>query len=158
MELVKNLSNPFFVLSVMLIAHYLADFVLQTEADRNMKQKIWWKRMTNLKPPKELAEKYGFNNIRLWFFYCNDYKAVLAAHSLFWGFLVSLPCFLVGWVDGITFFLESIVMAVFHFRIDDEKANEYEITLVEDQLYHLAQIVILWAVGYLFPIVQGVLK
>lgn len=38
-----------------------------------------------------------------------------------------------------------------HYFIDDQKANKKEINLVEDQLWHLLQIVLTWS-GCVIPI------
>lgn len=96
-----------------------------------MKQKNWWK----------IDEEKSI--------YKNDYKVALIAHGFSWAFVVSIPVIAVyllsNNIDGIWIVLTEICLNVcVHAYIDNAKANDHVINLVEDQSLHVLQIVLMW--------------
>jgi hypothetical protein len=105
----------------MLSAHLITDYTLQGWL-ADGKQKSWWDKAFGGKTP----DKYRY-----------DYIAALVCHSLYWSIAICLPL----WNSAI--FLWAIVgNTIIHAIVDDLKANRMRLNLVQDQLLHLAQIVI----------------
>lgn len=112
----------------MLFFHIIDDYFLQG-CLAQLKQQLWWQ-----KNEPELL-------------YRNDYKMALFMHSFSWSFSIMIP---------LLFFLEkditwAILLAypintAIHYFIDDLKANKRKINLIVDQLVHVAQIVLTWAI------------
>jgi len=120
-------SLPFVFLS-MIFMHVLDDYVLQGVLAQ-MKQRSWW--VENAPDP----------------LYKNDYLMALWMHSLSWSFMIMLPLALYTYCDvGILFVIGFIVNAAIHFIVDDLKANKHCINLWQDQVVHLIQIAITFAV------------
>lgn len=110
------------VLILMLLAHFFADFHLQGIL-ADMKQEQWW------------------NNSK----YKYDYLAALVIHSSEWTLWVMIPLFLLPHLDlGIFLLLAALNIAV-HSLTDSSKANYRDISLVQDQVIHLAQIAFTYA-------------
>ena len=120
-----------FLLFAMLFLHIVDDYYLQGIL-ASMKQKKWWKENA----PDKLYEK--------------DYLMALVEHAFSWTFMVMLiPAIyiLVNHVpemDGIYFVAFCANWAI-HFFIDDFKANQRMINLVQDQLIHIEQIIVTWS-------------
>lgn len=113
------------VLFLMIFLHIIDDFCLQGIM-ASMKQKSWWQ-----KDPVGSQPKYK-----------NDYIAALFAHSFSWSFMIMLPVMLWGqWEWPIL-----IANMFAHAAIDDAKANKMRINLIQDQTYHLIQIIATWLV------------
>lgn len=113
-----------FVLLSMIFCHIIDDYYLQGIL-ASMKQKSWWEENA----PDKL--------------YKNDYIMALIMHSLSWAFMIMLPLaiynsFNIGWLFVIVF----VVNALIHGCIDNLKANKRKINLIQDQMIHIAQIVI----------------
>ena len=123
------------ILILMIFCHIIADYNLQGWL-ASAKQKEWWE--------KNAPDKM----------YKNDYKMALFMHSFAWSFMVMVPvaiyalCMKGFFCVHFFWFLWNIGM---HYFIDDQKANKKEINLVEDQLWHLLQIVLTWS-GCVIPI------
>ena len=125
------------ILLLVLLLHFIADFNLQIGAKlHDMKQKMWWSRQY-----KRL--KMEANDTRQ---YRNDYKCALFIHALVWSLVTFAP--LVYFTKNSYGYLAMIVVnTIVHAKIDDAKANEYILNLIEDQVMHLIQIVltvVLW--------------
>jgi hypothetical protein len=58
--------------------------------------------------------------------------------------MIHLPLMVIG-VSEYGILLSVILNAIMHAWTDDEKANKLSITLFEDQMIHLGQIVGTWA-------------
>lgn len=112
------------VLGLMLLLHFLADYTLQGWL-ANGKQKKWWQDATKGMPNKDM--------------YRNDWIAGMTCHSLYWSLLICLPLAMRP-----SYLPMALVQATIHFWIDDRKANQFKINLIEDQLSHLIQIVAVW--------------
>lgn len=116
-----------YVFLIMILLHIIDDFVLQPICLSKLKQKSFWE--TYVKDD----DKYKF-----------DYKVALVIHALSWAIMINLPLmFIVS--NEILVFISVIINATIHAYIDDEKANKLNITLLEDQLIHLIQIGVTWA-------------
>lgn len=112
------------VLILMLLAHFFVDFHLQGILV-DMKQEQWW------------------NNSK----YKYDYLAALAIRSLEWTLWVMIPLFLLPHLDLGIFLLLVALNTVVHSLTDNSKVNyNYkDISLVQDQIIHLAQITFTYA-------------
>ena len=116
-----------YVFLIMILLHIIDDFVLQPICLSKLKQKSFWE------PYVKDDEKYKF-----------DYKVALVIHALSWAIMIHLPLMVIGTNEYIV--LSSVILnTVLHAWIDDEKANKLNITLFEDQIMHLGQIVGTWA-------------
>ena len=110
------------VFILMLLAHFFADFHLQGVL-ADMKQERWWNNSKN---------KY-------------DYVAALAIHSAEWTLWMMIPLFLLPHLDLGMFLLLAALNMVVHSLTDNSKANYRDISLVQDQIIHLAQIAFTYA-------------
>ena len=121
--------NILCVLVFMILCHIIADYNLQGWL-ASAKQFEWWKKQD------------GYND-----FYKNDYKMALFMHSLSWSIMIHLPI-IVFYNFNINFYilLSIISNCLLHYVIDDAKANWKLINLVQDQILHLIQILIYWAI------------
>ena len=112
-------------LVLMVLGHLFADFTLQGWL-ADGKQKSWWKKVCG----GEIPDKYK-----------NDYMAALYCHSLYWSIIVCMPFYYSPW------FIPAIILNTFiHADIDDLKANQMDIYLIQDQLLHMIQILITFLV------------
>ena len=116
-----------YVFLIMILLHIIDDFVLQPICLSKLKQKSFWE------PYVKDDEKYKF-----------DYKVALVIHALSWAIMIHLPLMVIG-ADEYIVLLSVIINTVLHAYRDDEKANKLNITLLEDQLIHLIQIGVTWA-------------
>lgn len=110
------------VLILMLLTHFFADFHLQGIL-ADMKQEQWWNNSKN---------KY-------------DYLAALAIHSAEWTLWMMIPLFLLPHLDLGMFLLLAALNIVVHSLTDNSKANCKDISLIQDQIIHLAQIAFTYA-------------
>lgn len=110
------------VFILMLLAHFFADFHLQGIL-ADMKQEQWWNNSKN---------KY-------------DYLAALAIHSAEWTLWMMIPLFLLPYLDLGMFLLLVALNIVVHSLTDNSKANYKDISLIQDQIIHLAQIAFTYA-------------
>lgn len=116
-----------FVLILMLLAHFFADFHLQGIL-ADMKQEQWWRKQE------------GYNSK-----YKYDYLAALAIHSAEWTLWVMMPLMLLPHLDLGIFLLLAALNMVVHSLTDNSKANYKDINLIQDQIIHLAQIAFTYA-------------
>jgi len=124
------------ILLCMFFMHIVDDYYLQGIL-ASMKQKSWWE-----KNAPDLLYK-------------NDYKMALAEHAFSWTFMMMLPAVvytaIIGamlpiWFITILFFLNMAI----HALVDNAKANERTINLIQDQSIHFIQIICTWlALGVL---------
>lgn len=122
------------ILVLMLLGHLVADYTLQGWL-ADGKQESWWKKVCG----GEIPDKYK-----------NDYIAALYCHALYWSVFVCAPFY------ASSNFLPAIVLnTMVHAIVDDLKANQKAINLVQDQLIHLGQILLTFAV---LTILEGGVK
>lgn len=113
------------VLALMLLGHLVADYTLQGWL-ADGKQESWWKKVCG----GEIPDKYR-----------RDYIAALVCHALYWSIFICAPFYASG------HFLSAIVLNTgIHAVVDDLKANRKKINLVQDQLIHIGQILLTFAV------------
>ncbi len=123
------MTYKFLVLIGMIFCHIVDDYYLQGWL-ASAKQKEWW-----LKNAPNPLYKY-------------DYLMALFIHSFSWTFSISLIPTLCAIILGnmgnswqSVLFITNILL---HIIIDDLKANEKKINLVQDQCFHLFQIICTW--------------
>lgn len=116
----------------MLFCHIVDDYYLQGWL-ASAKQKSWWKKNA---PDKK---------------YKNDYIIALFEHAFSWTFMIMLiptvylyfnPNELVYKIYLFMFYFNWAV----HCIVDDSKANKKKINLIQDQLIHISQVILTWAV------------
>lgn len=113
------------ILALMLLGHLVADYTLQGWL-ADGKQKSWWTKICG----GEIPDKYK-----------HDYIAALACHSLYWSIFVCSPFY-----TSSHFLLAIILNTAVHAVVDDLKANQKRINLIQDQLIHMIQILLTFAV------------
>lgn len=122
------------LLLILVYMHILDDFVLQGVLS-TMKRKINWIK------DKEYKELYKY-----------DYMISLIIHALSWTISINIPImFIIYRFDRlhdmkvmIIFIVEFICNWVIHSIVDNLKANKGKINLVQDQLCHFCQVLILF--------------
>lgn len=123
------------VLFAMMFCHIVNDYNLQGWL-ANAKQKQWWKENV----PQEI--------------YKNDYLMALFEHAFSWAFMVEIPVwvYMIAINKGVllTTLFVCVFNTVLHAYIDDLKANKMAINLVQDQIYHFAQILVTWLICVVF--------
>lgn len=147
------ISYKMFILFLMLLMHYIEDFHLQG-CMANLKQKKWWReQMSN----NDMHSHYILEHS----IYKNDYKMGLFAHSIENALFVMLPLIIDLLISEFThhlrntwilFIPSTLLILVSHYLIDNEKANKMKINLIQDQLYHLGIIFLIfisyfWIIG-----------
>lgn len=112
-----------FIFLAMIHMHIIDDYVLQGILAQ-MKQKAWWKKNA----PDAM--------------YKRDYLVALIMHSLSWAFSIMLPIAISrGFVIDDAFVAWYLINAILHAMVDNMKANQFTISLWEDQTIHVLQIV-----------------
>lgn len=114
----------------MIFCHLIDDFVLQDKFTY-LKQKSWWVKTCN---DEGLSlDKYG-----------KDYMMALFEHSLEWSIAIMLSviflCNTTGWVLLVCVIVNTII----HYIVDNAKANQLRLNLIQDQLIHFIQIILTW--------------
>ena len=73
--------------------------------------------------------------------YKYDYIWALIMHAFSWTFMIMLPLIFVSPINP-AFYVIFIVNLAVHAYVDNLKANKHKINLWQDQLIHLAQIIL----------------
>ena len=115
------------ILLLMLFLHIVDDYYLQGIL-ASMKQKAWWQKQ------ESYCEKYKY-----------DYIVALIMHAFSWAFMITLP-FILSKTSELYIVLTILINATLHFFIDDLKANKKKINLIQDQAFHIGQIMLTWAI------------
>jgi len=118
------------LLVAMILFHLLDDYKIQGILSQ-MKQRDWWAK-------NALDELYK-----------HDYIMALAEHAFSWTVMVHIPAWVYAYLYGAKQLLGTYIIAfllcwLIHAVTDHAKANMHKINLVEDQLIHLFQVVVLW--------------
>ena len=120
-----------FLLLGMLFLHLVDDYYLQGWL-ASAKQKSWWEKNS----PDKL--------------YSHDYIMALCEHAFSWTFMIMLIPAVFNYVCShnipIDYFLFFALNWTIHSIVDDLKANKKDINLVQDQLFHIIQIILTWGV------------
>ena len=111
----------------MIFLHIISDYILQTDSIAKFKQKKNWEEY-------DTEEKYK-----------NDYKVMLLVHAFSWAIITFLPI-LVEFKDVYRYIIVVLGNTYMHALIDDQKCNKYKINLVQDQIFHLMQIGIVFTI------------
>lgn len=127
----------FLILLCMLFCHIVDDYYLQGWL-ASAKQKSWWEE----NHPNRLYE--------------NDFIMALCEHAFSWAFVTHIPIIIYLIVAGIEINVFCFTaLFIFHWLIhsmtDNLKANLLKINLIQDQIIHILQIVVLWFI-YVFII------
>ena len=120
------------ILTLMILAHILDDFVLQPQCLSDLKQKEWWYKRGIWKGKYKL-----------------DFLCAGLIHAISWSILISLPIIFLGDITGpkeIYLGIAIILNMVIHFIVDNFKANLKVLNLWQDQLIHFVQIFILYEI------------
>ena len=112
----------------MFFCHLIDDFVLQNKFSY-LKQKSWW--VKTCKDNGYDIEKYK-----------NDYKMALFEHSLEWSIAITIPIMFMTSINDVYFLPIIAINTIFHYIIDDRKANKLKLSLVQDQFLHFMQILL----------------
>lgn len=116
--------NNIFIFLLMIFCHIVDDYYLQGWL-ASAKQKRYWEENA---PDK---------------MYKHDYIWALIMHSFSWAFMIMLPvAFFMNFNINLGFIAMFIWNVVIHIVTDDAKANKKKINLIQDQIIHLAQIVL----------------
>lgn len=111
----------------MLFCHIVDDYYLQGWL-ASAKQKKYWR------------ELHNYTDM-----YKHDYIVALIMHSMSWAFMIMLPITIVNRFDvNNIFFVYYLINVLVHACVDNAKVNWKVINLVQDQLFHIAQIVMTW--------------
>jgi hypothetical protein len=128
-------ENPFssigFCLLSMIFMHCIADYFLQGCLSGMKQVSFWNSELKRMHATKEQKESYS----------C-DFIAALFCHSFEWSFLVCLPLMLGGFLSGEGFFVAVLANTAVHMYVDNVKANQHIINLVQDQLAHFGQLIL----------------
>lgn len=115
------------LLLLMILAHIIDDFVLQSASLSKLKQKSWWE------------QQDGYANQ-----YQNDYGMALLMHSMSWSIMILLPGMFTVSIPGAALFGLFVINTGLHYLIDDLKANKKKINLLDDQTFHMLQVISTW--------------
>ena len=117
----------------MCFCHIVDDYYLQGIL-ASMKQKSWWTKQESYK------DKYKY-----------DYVIALIMHAFSWSFMILIPFLLLG-LSPIFLVIALVLNGTIHAIVDDLKANQKKINLVQDQSIHIGQIFLTWLIGSLIYI------
>lgn len=115
----------------MIFMHIVDDYYLQGILAQ-MKQRTWWRENW----PQEQ--------------YKHDYIMALIEHAFSWTFMVHAPIFLWMVIYNVSKSIGYVMIiflchVIIHVVTDDAKANFYNINLIQDQLIHLFQILLIYS-------------
>lgn len=126
------------ILLSMVFFHIVDDYYLQGWL-ASAKQKKWWEKNT----PDKL--------------YKYDYIMALFMHAFSWSFMIMLPLVAYSCITGLTLKIGLvfwyIINLAIHAYVDNLKANKCKINLIQDQIIHLIQVAVTWAV-FILNIIQ----
>lgn len=122
------------VFLLMIFCHLIDDFVLQDKFTY-LKQKSWWVKVCR-------EDGLPFEK------YKNDYKMALFEHALEWSIAIMIPVMIFISCPGWLLLFLVVLNTIFHLIIDNMKANELRLNLIQDQLLHFLQIIITFAFIY----------
>lgn len=123
------------VLVAMMFCHIIDDYKMQGIL-ASMKQKKWWEKNA----PDKLYRK--------------DYLMALAEHAFSWTCSIHIPVLIYCLAtqthkDAIIYVVVFLFDWFLHAVIDNAKANQFKINLIQDQLLHIVQIFLTWFVYFL---------
>lgn len=124
------------LLLFMIFCHIVDDYYLQGWL-ASAKQKSWWKKNY----PKPL--------------YKNDYIMALIMHAFSWTFMIHIPIIIYLFYYNINiniyiFIIIFLLNWIIHAFTDNLKANLLKINLVQDQIIHIIQILIIYFIYIMY--------
>lgn len=134
-----------------ILLHLFADYTLQGWLASG-KQKAWWNEQINKMLDMYKAAHHDvvvneFNKTRiedehnrLKHKYGRDWVMAMFEHGLYWTLVTFAPIIFFNKVNDWVILALVVVNTVFHCVVDDLKANKFVINLVDDQMFHFAQI------------------
>lgn len=119
--------NNGYILLFMIFCHIIDDYCLQAFCLASLKQKKYWKE--NAPQPK----------------YKYDYIVALLMHAFSWSFMIHLPIILnYNFMPWIAY--SVIINTLIHAIVDNLKANKMKLNLIQDQLIHIIQIIVVFII------------
>ena len=120
-----------YLLLTMIFLHIVDDYYLQGFL-ASLKQKSWWE--------KNASDKL----------YEKDYIMALLEHAFSWTFMIMITPVIYIYINRspmpIDYILPTFICNwLIHAYVDNLKANNHKINLIQDQSAHLIQIIITWA-------------
>jgi hypothetical protein len=120
-----------YLLLIMIFLHIVDDYYLQGFL-ASLKQKRWWEKNA----PDKLYRK--------------DYIMALLEHAFSWTFMIMITPVIYIYINKspmpIDYTLPTFIYNwLIHAYVDNLKANNHKINLIQDQSIHLVQIIITWA-------------
>lgn len=112
----------------MFFCHLIDDFVLQGKFTY-LKQRTWWIKACN-------DDGLPFDK------YKNDYRMALFEHSLEWSIAIMLPIIFLCNVSEWILLAAVVINTIIHYIVDNAKANQLRLNLIQDQLIHFIQIIV----------------
>lgn len=123
------MKNLLLILIWMIGMHIFVDFHLQGFL-ASSKQKLWWIKQENY-------------NVK----YEHDWIPCLLAHCAEWTIFIMIPViFYVNFHINSIFIIIFIINVIIHFIVDNLKCNKMKLSLIEDQLFHIGQILLTWII------------
>lgn len=129
------------VLLAMIYLHISDDFINQGIL-KDLKQKKYWYSID--------CKKYKKN------IYLNDWIPVIILHGFKWSISIHIPIIIyhiaMNNIDPFNtrlLMVTIILNTIFHAVIDDLKCNKFKINLIQDQLFHILQILIIYGINYI---------
>lgn len=135
-----------------ILLHLFADYTLQGWLASG-KQRAWWNEQIDKMLDMYKAAHHDFaiteynktridnEHERLKCKYGRDWAMAMFEHSLYWTLVTFAPIIFFHHVNDWVVLGLVVVNTIFHCVIDDLKANKFAINLVDDQMFHFAQII-----------------
>ena len=122
------------VLLCMIFLHLLDDYKIQGIL-ADLKFRDWWinNRLTQKK-------------------YDKDYIIALIEHGFMNSFLIHIPVYIWYTKNMVVLTIGILLSTIFHAFVDNKKANERSINLIQDQLSHIVYIILIWIIYLLISI------
>lgn len=118
----------------MIFLHLLDDYKIQGIL-ADLKCRNWWinNRLTQ--------EKYD-----------KDYIIALIEHGFMNAFLIHIPVYIWYTKNMVLLTIGILLSTIFHAIVDNKKANDRSINLIQDQLLHIVYIIFIWVIYLLINI------
>lgn len=130
-----SIKLKIFTLILMIFAHIVDDFNMQGWLAQAKQRKYWEN------------DPVGKDDM-----YKSDYLMALFIHSFSWSFMIIVPIWIMSGLESVSWMIYTIpINTLGHMLCDDMKANVRCINLVQDQMFHLLQV--LWTYGYWLVVV-----
>ena len=137
-----------------ILLHLFADYTLQGWLASG-KQKAWWNEQINKMldmykeqigcedgyDPYNSKQRIEHEHQRLKHEYGLDWAMAMFEHSLYWTLVTFAPIIFFYHINYQITLCVVLINIIFHFIVDDLKANKFAINLVEDQVLHFVQII-----------------